>query len=93
MVAAQAASALRAGLFVRHAAFNIFKITFALGCLTLFGVDAAARGADVQMRRRDLHIGTDLMVETELLVDIGRRDLEQIISLMGRSPPFQVEAV
>ena len=75
MVAAQAASALRAGFFVRHAAFNVFKITFALGSLALFGVDAAARGADIQMRRGDLHIGADLMVEAELLVDIGRRDL------------------
>ena len=60
---------------MRHAAFDVFKIAFALGCLALLRVDAPACGTDVQMRRRDLHIGTDLMVEAELLVDIGRRDL------------------
>ena len=57
------------------AAFDIFKIAFALGCLALFGVDAPARGTDIQMRRRNFHIGANFMVEAELFVDVGCRDL------------------
>ena len=60
---------------MRPATFNVFKITFALGCLTLFGVDAAARGTDIQMRRWNFHIGANFMVEAELFVDVGCRDL------------------
>ena len=75
MVAAQAAAAFRAGLLMRHAAFDVFKIAFALGCLALFGVDAPARGTDIQMRRRNFHIGANFMVEAELFVDVGCRDL------------------
>ena len=60
---------------MRHAAFDVFKIAFALGCLALFGVDAPACGTDVQMRRWNFHIGANFMVEAELFVDVGRRDL------------------
>ena len=61
MIAAQAAAALGAGLLVGHAAFDVFKITFTLGCLALLRVDAPARRTYVKMRRRNFHIRADLV--------------------------------
>lgn len=75
MIAAQATAALGAGLLVGHAAFDVFKITFTLGCLALLRVDAPARRTYVKMRRRNFHIRADLVVEAELLVNVGSCNL------------------
>ena len=75
MIAAQAAAALGAGLLVGHAAFDVLKIALALGCLSLLCVDAPARRTYVKMRRRNFHIRADLVVEAELLVDVGSCNL------------------
>lgn len=75
MIAAQAASALGAGFFVRHAAFDVFKITFTLRSFSLFRIDAPARRTYVKMRRRNFHIRADLMVEAKLLVNVGSCNL------------------
>ena len=71
MIAPQTAGCLGDGALLGQTALDVLKVALALTGFTLGGVDAPVGRAVDQPGSRDVHIHPDLMVEAQVLVDIG----------------------
>ena len=71
MVAAQAAGRLGAGSLPGETTFDVFKVVLPLGGFPLGGIDAAMGRGVVQPRCGNVHLHRDIVVEAQMLVDIG----------------------
>ena len=63
------------GLLLGHAAFDQIEVLQTFVHRTVAQFDAAAGRGVGQVRRRDVHVKLDQMMETEVRVDIGGRNL------------------
>ena len=75
VIAAQTAPALLRGFLRGHAAFDMLKVILALLCILFAEVDTRTVVLILRNGRRNIHIHGNQVVESEIIVDVGRRDL------------------
>ena len=92
MIAAQASSRLLLCFLLGHAVLYSFEITDSLTGLALCQVHSSTRSTVVQTCLRDLHITGDLMMISQILVDIGRNYLRRRDRLDNRRRPARTVA-
>jgi len=72
VIAPEAPGGFLRRLLVGHAAFNALKVALALACAAFCGVDPAAGALVGKARGGDLNLCANLVLETQIFVDVGR---------------------
>ena len=75
IITAETAGSFLQCLFQCHTLFYFFKVVSSVLCVALLQFSTAARQIVGRIRKRDLHICVDHMVETQIFIDVGSRNL------------------